>query len=175
MKKIAIIIASIIVAALLIAGGIYVFFGGGNGGNGGGGNTAASGAGVDQVVPLSQVMPDAPTGQYLQIGTADGTVQVNNFYNANPMVTDGGTAVILASTTDYLITYDTTASDFWIGIEPAQWNAARGGAEQALLGVLGISQADACKLVVSESGFYSATSTIAGQSFPLSFCGANQL
>jgi hypothetical protein len=69
-----------------------------------------------------------------------------------------------------LITYDTIDSSFWIGIDADQFTTLRGTAEQALLSMLGISTADACKLSVSVGVFYSATSSLSGQSFPLSFC-----
>ena len=96
---------------------------------------------------------------------------MNNFYLSNPEVTDGGETVIIASTSDYLITYDTTNSSFWIGIDPDQFATVRPVAEQAFLSALGVTQADACKLDAAVGTFYSATSSLNGQSFPLSFCG----
>lgn len=133
--------------------------------------SSAIGGGNEVTLPAAQVLSNTPTGTLLTIGTPKGTVQVNNFYLSNPPVTDGGETVILASTTAYLITYDTTDSSFWIGIDPTQFDAVRPAAEQAFLSVLGVSSADACKLDVVVSAFWSATSSFDGESFPLSFCG----
>jgi len=134
-------------------------------------NGTSTVGGNEVTLPAAQAFPSAPTGTILIIGTQNGSVQVNNFYLSNPQVTDGGQTVILASTTDYLITYDTTDSSFWIGINADEFNAIRPVAEQALLSTLNVSSTIACKLNVSVGVFYSATSTLSGKSFPLSFCG----
>src|SRR5258708_6470570 len=42
----------------------------------------------DFIGQASQIYPGAPTGTYLSIGTARGTVQVKNFYISNPPVVD---------------------------------------------------------------------------------------
>jgi hypothetical protein len=80
--------------------------------------------------------------------------------------------VIIASTTEYLITYDTIDSSFWIGMDASDLNAVQPVAEQAFLSALGVSSTAACKLDVSEGVFYDASSSLSGQSFPLSFCAA---
>lgn len=134
--------------------------------------SAASASGGNEVIATAaQALPTAPTTTLLTIGTPGGSVQVNNFYLMNPSVTDGGETVILASTTDYLITYDTADSSFWIGIDPDQFTALRPVAEQALLSTLGASSIVACKLGISEGAFYSATSSLNGKLFSPLFCG----
>jgi hypothetical protein len=156
---------------IIVCTGVYFFFANWGAGSQGGDNAGSSSGGNEVTLPAGQVLSDTPTGTLLTIGTPQGSVTVNNFYLSNPPVTDGGETVILASTTEYLITYDTSNSSFWIGIDPAQFDAMRPGAEQALLSLLNVSSTDACKLDVSEGTFYTATSTLNGQSFPLGICG----
>ncbi len=169
MKPRTIIIVAI-AALLIICIGAYFLIASRRNGMAAGVTTVPAGAGYEATLPASQAIPDAPTTPLLTIGTANGSVQVNNFYLADPDVTDGGDTVIIASTTEYEITYDTIGSSFWIGIDPAQFNAVRPAAEQAFLATLGVTTTAACKLDVSVGAFYSATSTLSGQSFPLSFC-----
>ena len=176
MKQI-IIIAVAVIAIILIGVGIAVYFNsqshGGSAAATGGASPGAS-AGQEAILPVAQAIPAAPTSSVIAIGTPHGTVSVKNFYISNPSTTDGGETVILESTEHYMLTYSTLDGSFWIGIDPDQFYALRSQAEQDLLSILGVSTTDACKLSVSESVFYSPTSTIAsGQSFPLSFCFGN--
>lgn len=166
----------VIVAIVVLIGiglGIYFVMANMNGGSNPppGAATSTATEGNEVTLPASQVLSGLPTSTLLTLGTSNGSVQVNNFYLSNPPVTDGGETVILASTTSYLITYDTIDSSFWIGIDPDQFSAIRPAAEQALLSVLGVSSTAACKLDVSVGAFYGATSSLNGQSFPPSFCG----
>jgi hypothetical protein len=135
-------------------------------------STASSSDGGEEVtLPAVQVLTNVATGTELTIGTPQGSVQMNNFYLSNPSTTDGGETVILENTTDYLLTYDTFDSSFWIGIDPNKFYALRTVAEQDLMSILGVSTTDMCKLNISEGVFYSPTSSLSGQSLPLSFCG----
>jgi hypothetical protein len=158
---------------ILACVGVYAYFMIANGGASSAvdGNVALSSGGNEVILPAAQAIPDAPTSTLLVLGTPHGSVQVNNFYLSNPLVTDGGETVILASTTDYMITYDTTDSSFWVGIESDRFAVVRPAAEQALLSTLGVSSTVACELDVSVGTFYSASSTMNGQSFSLSSCG----
>jgi len=160
------------VAIVIVCLGVGIYFYFANVGAGTSDAPAASlpAGGNEVTAPASQALSNTPTGTVFAIGTQGGLVQVNNFYLSDPPVTDGGETVILASTTDYLITYDTIDSSFWIGIDPGEFSAIQPVAEQAFLSTLGVSSADACKLDVSEGVFWSATSSMDGQSFPLSFC-----
>lgn len=165
----------IIVAIIVVAGigfGIYFYMTNANGNATvtTTGVSAASSTGNEITLPASQALSGTPTSTLLTLGTANGSVQVNNFYLSDPMVTDGGETVILASSTDYLVTYDTMDSSFWIGVDPGQFTTARPVAEQALLSVLGVSSTAACKLNISVGTFYSASSSLNGQSFTPSFC-----
>lgn len=136
-------------------------------------STSAAGGGGEVVLPAVEALPSAPTGTMVTIGTPDWSVQVNNFYRSNPMVTDGGETVILANNSDYAIMYDTVDSSFWLGFESSRFPALQKAAEADLLSLLGISQKDACKLDVTEGVFYSSTSSLVGNSLPLSFCSSS--
>jgi hypothetical protein len=111
-----------------------------------------------------------PTGATFQIGTAQGEVTVNNFYNADPPV-DTSQYMIIKITQNYLIDYDPTDSSFWIGVSGIPFTAWQSTAEQDFLTTLGVSQSDACKLNVVEGIIYSANNPDDGMSFPMSFCG----
>jgi hypothetical protein len=157
---------------ILVCVGAYFYFTSAVGGSPMATGTASTTGGEDGTLPAAaQVLTNTPTSTLLALGTPGGTVQVNNFYLSNPSVTDGGETVILANTADYMLTYDTIDSSFWIGIDADKFAAVRPVAEQALLSALGINSSSACKLNVSVGVFYSATSSLSGKSFPLSFCG----
>lgn len=162
----------IAVALIILSGvGAYFYFLATNGGASAVDNTTSVAGGNEAVLPAAQVLSNTSTSTLLIIGTPSGSVQINNFYLKDPQVTDGGETVILASSTYYIITYDTKDSSFWIGIDADQFVALRPGAEQALLSALGVSAPVACKLTISVGTFYSATSSMNGQSFPPGFCG----
>jgi len=124
-----------------------------------------------QEITIAQAYPNAATGTTLSIGTSQGTVHVNNFYNFGSGVTDGGVIIIKATST-YWFTYDPLTSEFWIAISGTPFNTLQLVAEQDFLATLGVSEADACKLSVSEGVPYSPGNSLDGQSFPLSFCPA---
>lgn len=164
--KIIIIIAFIFI--IIICAGVYFFI---TSEKNSGVNNITNGTNSGGTLPLIQTIANNPTSTLLSIGTPDGIVQVNNFYLSNPEIADGGETLYIASTSEYIITYSTIDSSFWIGIDPAQFNTVGPVAEEAFLSILGITHDDACKLNVSEGVFYSPTSSISGKSFPLSFCG----
>jgi hypothetical protein len=112
-----------------------------------------------------------PAGSTLDIGTAQGTVTVNNFYVSNPPV-DTSDYIVIKITQNYLIDYDPTDSSFWIGISGMPFSTWQIPAEQDFLATLGISQSDACKLTVVEGVIYDPNNVDDGMSFPLSFCSS---
>ena len=156
---------------IAIGFGIYFYLQNLNRGGAAAGNSSSStNVGNEVTFPALQVLSDTPTSALLTLGTANGSVQVNNFYLSDPMVTDGGETIILASTTSYLITYDTTDSSFWIGIDPGQFTAVRPVAEQALLSLLGVSSTDAWQALISLLARSDSSTSFNSQSFPPSFC-----
>lgn len=120
-------------------------------------------------VPASQAMPDAPKGPTLTLGTPRGSVVVKNFYLLDPKIDSDGNA-LLAVTPNYFISYDTGNGSFWIAITSQPFSAWQVTAEAGFLGLLGITQKDACKLSVSEGIPYDTSNALSGRSFPLSFC-----
>ena len=125
----------------------------------------------DYLANASVVFGNNPTGTTLQIGTSQGTVTINNFYDSDPPV-DASQYIVLKYTQYYLIDYDPTDSSFWIGVISIPFSVWQSTAEQDLLTTLGISQSDACKLAVTEGVIYDPTNPDDGMSFPLSFCGS---
>ncbi len=125
----------------------------------------------DYLGSVSEVFDTFPTGPTLTIGTAVGTVQMNNFYAPDVpvnMVQD----LVFKETEDYLMVYDPTDSSFWIAITGQPFATWQPVAEQDFLQTLGVSAGDACKLEVSEGVIYSEGDPNDGKSFPLTFCGA---
>jgi hypothetical protein len=123
----------------------------------------------DYLGTASQVFGDVPTSSLLAIGTAKGTVMVDNFYAANPPVVEGG-LVVVAMAPNYRIVYDPAYSSFWLAITGTPFETWQAVAEQALLSTLRISEADACKLSVTSGILYQSGNPLDGKSFPLSFC-----
>jgi hypothetical protein len=122
----------------------------------------------DPLVPPAQ-MSDAPTSTTITIGTSQGVVSMNNFYQTGVGAQEQ--YIIIKQNTNYEINYDTYFSSFYIAImgQPvATWQPV---AEQDFLQTLGVSTTDACKLDVAEGVISSAAGSNSSTSFPLSFCG----
>ncbi|HUZ92914.1 MAG TPA: hypothetical protein VNG29_02850 [Candidatus Paceibacterota bacterium] len=109
-----------------------------------------------------------PTDPTITLGTAKGSVIVNNFYKL--AVEQEENTLVFKKTDQYLLSYDTTNSSFWIQVSGTPFDDARKAAEADFLQTLGLSQADACKLAVSVGVPYSPGNALDGQFFPLSFC-----
>lgn len=95
--------------------------------------------------------PAVPSKEKIAIGTAQGTVNVRNFYQDAEMAELD--ILLLAETNDYIVAYDTFTSTFLIQLFGAPLEATRERAEQELLRKLGITQAEACKLAVEVTGY----------------------
>ncbi len=116
-----------------------------------------------QDVPPSYSITDTfPKEDKITIGTANGSVEMNNFYKKAIDTEEG--SVILTDNNDYEISYDRSASKFYIYLRNP---GSRSKAESELLNILGIGQKEACKLDVSVA----AGQTSVGN---LSFCTARQ-
>jgi hypothetical protein len=168
MKRLLIIILVVIVA--IIIGALIFFVVQRNNAGGGAGSTST--ATLPPVVTSTPVGP-APTGTTLTLGTSEGNVTVNNFYNNPVFITQDQQTVVLAQSSTYSIVYNVSDSSFTISLLSAPFSAARQAAEAALLSSLGISQQDACKLKVSEGVPISVSDEYPGENFPLSFCGSS--
>lgn len=166
--------AILIIIGVLIVIGILLYFiffwGSANNGNGSG----SASTNAAPVTSVTQAYPNAPTGQYLSIGTSGGTVQVNNFYGASGTQIGDDGVLVIKQTPDYWFTYDPSDSSFWIAVSSTPFAAIRQIAEQDFLMTLGVSETDACKLDVSVGVPYSPGNPMDGQSIPLSFCQTSQ-
>jgi hypothetical protein len=162
----------IVIVVLIVVGFVLFFVLTHNAGNVGSnvlpGISSTSGG---QLPSVAVVYPDAPTGQTISLGTANGTVRVDNFYAASSTQVGEDGTLIIKQTSDYWFSYDPSDSSFWIAISGTPFAAVQQAAEQDFLTTLGVSKADACKLDVSVGVPYSAGNPLDGQSLPLSFCG----
>ena len=111
-----------------------------------------------------------PTGDTITIGTAKGSVTVNNFYKSAVYIARDQKAVVIQQASAYNIVYDVSGSSFSITILLPQFEAPRQIAEAAFLNSLGVSEQDACKLTVYESILGDASNQYVSRSLPLSFC-----
>ena len=121
--------------------------------------------------PLQTSSSQGNGSSTIAIGTDQGTVTVNNFYNTAAYTTQDGQTVVLQNQADYQIVYNVADSSFIISILAPPLEANRQAAEAAFLAQLGVSQADACKLKVSEGVPIGVSDQYPGVNFPLSFCG----
>ncbi|HVO28553.1 MAG TPA: hypothetical protein VMT81_01040 [Candidatus Paceibacterota bacterium] len=161
-----IIIGTVVVIAIA-AGALFFVLRGGSSPAGGGGTTGTLPPVATGTAPFTP-----PTGATLTIGTPEGGVVMNNFYNTTRQVSADHTAILIEQTSTYNITYYAPDSSFNILIEAAPFETVRAEAEQAFLQALGISQADACKLNVKVGTTIDVDPDYAGVNLGLSFCAA---
>lgn len=134
--------------------------------------STSSSASAGGTLPSSATStPVVSTSTTITLGTSEGSVTVNNFYQNAQTITQDGQAVIIQNSGEYVITYNVPDSSFAIAILSTPLEAARQAAESAFLSALGISKEDACKLTVYEGVPISVSDEYPGESFPLSFCG----
>lgn len=134
--------------------------------------STSSSASAGGTLPSSATStPMVSTSTTITLGTSEGSVTVNNFYQNAQTITQDGQAVIIQNSGEYVITYNVPDSSFAIAILSTPLEAARQAAESAFLSALGISKEDACKLTVYEGVPISVSDEYPGESFPLSFCG----
>ena len=113
----------------------------------------------------------APTGNTLSIGTSNGSVAMNNFYNNAAYISQADQTLVIADVSNYVITYNISDSSFGIILLSLPLETTRQIAEAGFLAALGIAQQNACKLDVREWAPANVSPQYIGQSFPLSFCG----
>ena len=111
-----------------------------------------------------------PPGNTLTIGTPQGSVVMNNFYNSADYIAQNQRAIVIQQSSTYDIVYNVSDSGFTLTVFSMPFETVRQTAEAALLNLLGISKQDACKLSVYENVTGNASGQYAGRSFPLSFC-----
>lgn len=113
-----------------------------------------------------------PSGASFEIGTAKGSVVVNNFYkNATYIASDE--AVIIEQSSTYAIVYNIPDSSFGILMFFVPSEPVRAAAESVFLTSLGVSEQDACKLSVHEMVSATVLPQYLADVWPLSFCAPN--
>lgn len=121
----------------------------------------------DPLVPPAQ-MYGAPTSTTITIGTPQGVVSVNNFYQTGVGAQEQ--YIIIKRNSNYEIDYDTYFSIFYIAITGQPFATWQPVAERDFLQTLGVSTTDACKLDASEGAVSSAGNSNTSGLLPLSFC-----
>lgn len=166
MKKIIIIVIIVIVIAAIA--GVIFYMQAGNSGNSN--PTTGGSTGALPPVAIESSTYNPPTGDKLTIGTPEGGVLVNNFYNNAQQVSEDHSSILLQEAGSYSISYYAPDSSFGILIEQTPFATVRTQAEAAFLEALGVSKTDACKLTVMVAVPYSVDPIDSTQNFGLSFC-----
>ena len=121
-------------------------------------------------LPPTRATSTLPQGDFLSIGTREGTVTVKNFYkNAVDINTERD--VLVTRTPEYDIVYFASDGGFSISILATPFEAVRAKAEQAFLERLGVGREDACRLAVYIGVPRWVDENLAGRNYRLSFCG----
>jgi hypothetical protein len=137
------------------------------------GTTAQNSSSENPVASSNELSPiyQIPASATITIGTAHGSVTVNNFYKSALGAEDE--FIILAKNNDYEINYDTDSSAFYLDIKQAPFDINRASAEANFLNLLGVDQLDACKLTVAVGAEPVVDSGLNGKVSPLSFCASS--
>lgn len=169
MKKTTLIII-IAIVILIVAIVAFLIFGQNSSNSSNGNSSSTAGTLPPAVTNVPYAPPSTlPSSTTLTIGTSQGSVTVDNFYTGAKISADR-TSALIEKTSAYNITYYIPDSSFNILIEQSPFDAVREQAEAAFLQLLGISQADACKLKVKVGAPISVDPNHAGQNLGLSFC-----
>ncbi len=151
-------IAGFFISRMIFSGGF---------GQAGGGRDSSSPTAESNTYEISKLV-NTPQEDTLLIGTAGGAVNVKNFYKT--AVGAEEQFVIMKTTENFKINYDTYTSGFSVYISAAPFDVNRRAVEKTLLDILEISETDACKLKVFESVPPSVDKNLAGRNLGLSFC-----
>lgn len=167
-KKIIIVLVIVIVLAII---GVSFALWWNKSGSGTGSSSTTTTTTNFPPVSTSTTPAAIPTSTTVTIGTSQGSVTMNNFYQTADSITQDQQTVIIHNDPQYSIEYNVGDSSFSIGILSTPLEASRQAAEAVFLSRLGISKQDACKLKVYEGVPADVSSQYVGQYFPLSFCG----
>lgn len=162
-------ITSILIFLLLLAFGYWYFFI--KNPQSGVQNRSTSSSTTYTIKPLPS--PTIPSTSTVNLVTLGGNVQVINFFKTAQKIIEA--TVIMKQTDNYTIIYANDSNEFTIAINAhnsAQLDAFRQSAERDLTTMLGISQNDACKLVVHVQVPYAYDANLADKNldYGLSFC-----
>jgi hypothetical protein len=160
-------IVIIIVAVIAGLAGYLLFFRSQNANQNPGNGSPSTASQPSVIVPLDPAI--IPAGEKIVFGTSsNGAVTVNNFYK----IAKGydGDALVIRNAAEYQIIYVGENSAFGIYIIGGSVESSRKAAEEDLLAILGISQAETCLLKVSWSVSPAIAQNLSGHNYPLSFC-----
>ena len=107
-----------------------------------------------------------PSGSRLVIQVANGSVSVKNFYLLDSITLEEGGTLVIKTTGDYSLIYETIDSTFRIYFSVPVTGELISVAEADLLDLLDVDKNSACRLKISA---WSAESSTGRQ---LSFCGS---
>ncbi len=118
-------------------------------GSGAGSTATSNGSSTNSDSSAIVKIYQMPTSTTITLGTPHGSVMMKNFYLASAGAEDQ--FIILATSSNYEITYDPDTNEFYIYVAAAPYAANRAQAESDFLARLGIGNTDACKLNVGEA------------------------
>jgi hypothetical protein len=128
-------------------------------------------AGISNGIVPSVVFPaNVPAGDMITIGTAAGSVTMNNFYKNIVYVAQDQQDMVIQQSSTYDVVYNFSGSSFTLTVFGVPFETVRQAAEAGFLDLLGIKEQDACKLSVYENISGIASAQYAGKTLPLSFC-----
>ncbi len=122
--------------------------------------------------PTTASPQQTQTSEYIVIQTDKGGVTVKNFYKIAVKIWEGG-QYLIKEKGDYGLYYYQQSGRFEIGISSrskSDFYIKKSIAEQDLINTLGVTEAEACKLLVTIGSTNIGDESIDGQIFPLSFC-----
>jgi hypothetical protein len=177
MNKKILIGVNIIVFVLVIAG-VYYFLNHSSKKTPGGVNTAPE-ENVDtypkQPIIDTTKEPEIPAptqGEWgMQIKTKDGgTISVNDFYKDSKTIVYKDWGAMLKVNPYYQILYFTIDQSFLISLLGGDLRVIRADAEKDLVNILGLTEKEACQLVVVVAVSNNASEKASGRDYNLSFC-----
>lgn len=94
---------------------------------------------------------------------------MTNFLEKSKTIEKTGEVFVIEKD-DYIIVYNKISQSFLIDILSSPFDTTRATAEKDFLNYLGITQEDACKLIIIENTPYFANPQDAGKDYGLNFC-----
>ncbi len=113
-----------------------------------------------------------PAGNMITLGTAHGSVTMNNFYTNAAYIDQNQQAVVIQQSSTYNLIYYIPNNTFALTIFGTPLKIAQSEVEVGFLNALGISRIDACKLNVRVGVRYDIDPNDAGRNLGLSFCAS---
>ncbi|MFA5830290.1 MAG: hypothetical protein WC878_00495 [Candidatus Paceibacterota bacterium] len=123
--------------------------------------------------PIKDPETPAPTqGEWgMQVKTKDGeTISVNDFYRDSKTIVYKDWGAMLKVNPNYKLLYFTLDQSFLVTLIGGDLRTVRIEAEKELLNILGITEKEACRLIVATTVPFDVSERASGQDYGLSFC-----